>query len=546
MKITNIFILCSFFSISLFAADNEQRIKAEIKEATVYLNAAKLSITCQATIPAGPSVVIIENLPNGINQESIQLNAKGDFVILSVNYGNNYLKELKRTRQAEKLNDSLDVLNDKLEILNGKTIVLQKEEEMILKNQSLSGNNVGFKVEDLAKLADFYRKSLGQINEEKIVLKKQIKELDKKIYSISSQITEVNQGANTPSGEIRVSVTSKTAVQASLSCDFLVYNAGWEPLYDIRAKNTSSPVQVNFKAKVFQNSGMEWKNVKLTLSTTNPTISGNKPILNPWYLDIYQRPVYRSSNSQGWGGSDGKKMKLAESEMDRPQLTMEESQFASEQASSSADYTAVAQTALSVEYEISIPYTIPSSGKQEVVDIQNYTVNAFYQYGCVPKLDTDAFLMAGLTGWEKLSLLPGNSNIYFESSYVGQAYIDPQNTSDTLFISLGRDKKIVVKRETVKDFTSKKVIGTNKKDEYGYEIIIRNTKQEAIDLEIEEQMPISQNSDIVVEMMDKSEAKYDIETGKLTWKLKVNASETKKIRFRFSVKYPKNKQVSGL
>ena len=540
MKFTKFLIISLFFRISLFAADDEQRIKAEIKEATVYLNAAKLTITCQATIPAGPSVVIIENLPNGINQESIQLNAKGDFVILSVKYGSNYLKELKRTRQAEKLNDSLDILNDKMEILNGKTIVLQKEEEMILKNQSLSGNNVGFKVEDLAKLADFYRKSLGSINEEKIVLKKQIKELDKKIYFVSSQISEINQGANTPSGEIRVSVTSKTAVQASLSCDFLVYNAGWEPLYDIRAKNASSPVHLNFKAKVFQNSGMEWKNVKLTLSTTNPTISGNKPVLYPWYLDIYQKPVYLRSSM--------KKEEMKAMSAPAPAMDVQGDLAAEEVvAQSSADFTSVAQTALAVEYEISIPYTIPSSGKQEVVEIQNYTVDAFYQHSCVPKLDNDAFLLAGLKGWEKLSLLPGTSNIYFENSYVGQAYINPQeNTSDTLFISLGRDKKIVVKRTNVKDFTSKKVIGTNKKDEYGYELSIRNTKPEAVEIEVEDQVPLSKTSEIEVELLEKSDAKYDTETGKLTWLLKLNPSETKKLRLKFSVKYPKNKQVSGL
>ncbi|HAR19095.1 MAG TPA: mucoidy inhibitor-like protein, partial [Cytophagales bacterium] len=215
-------------------------------------------------------------------------------------------------------------------------------------------------------------------------------------------------------------------------------------------------------------------------------------------------------------------------------------------ATSSASHTTLTQTTLSAEYEISIPYTIPSSGRQEVVEIQQYSLSAFYQHSTVPKVDNDAFLLAGLTGWDKLNLLPGNSNIYFENTYVGQAYIDPQNTSDTLYVSLGRDKKVVVKRENVKDFTSKKTLGTFKKDEYAYEIVIRNGKSESIFIELEDQLPISKNSDIEVEVLDKGEGNYNSEFGKLLWKLKINPSETKKLRFRFSVKYPKNKQIMGL
>ena len=165
----------------------------------------------------------------------------------------------------------------------------------------------------------------------------------------------------------------------------------------------------------------------------------------------------------------------------------------------------------------------------------------------MPKLDKDAFLLAGLKGWESLNLLPGTSNVYFEGAYVGQTVLDPaSNTSDTLYVSLGRDKRIIVKRETVRDFTSKKVIGLNRKEEYGYEINLRNTKTEAIDIDVEDQIPLSRNSDIEVELIDKGDANYDVESGKLLWKLKIGPSETKKLRFRFSVKYPKNKQVSGL
>jgi uncharacterized protein (TIGR02231 family) len=310
----------------------------------------------------------------------------------------------------------------------------------------------------------------------------------------------------------------------------MVFNAGWEPLYDIKAKNTNSAIQLIFKAKVYQNTGIDWKNVKLKLSTINPLLGGNKPELSPWYLDFHQPvPLYNF------------KAKTMASPAGEPILESEDMA-----AASSATYTAMNQTTLSAEYEISIPYTIPSSGRQEVVEIQQHSLPAFYQHSTVPKVDNDAFLLAGLTGWDKLNLLPGNSNIYFENTYVGQSFIDPQKTSDTLYVSLGRDKKVVVKRENIKDFTSKKVLGSFRKDEYAYEITIRNGKSESIFIELEDQLPISKNSDIEVEVLDKGEGNYQAEFGKLLWKLKLNPSETKKLRFRFSVKYPKNKQIMGL
>ncbi|HAR19966.1 MAG TPA: mucoidy inhibitor-like protein, partial [Cytophagales bacterium] len=290
-KFSIIIILLSLLS-DTWATEQEIRVKAELKEANVYLTSAKLSVTAEALIVPGANTVVLENLPNNLNPETIQLNAKGDFVILGVQFANNYLKEMKKNQQAEKLTDSLERLSDKMEILNGKGLVLEKEETMISSNNALSGTETGFKVDELVKLADFYRKRLGQITEEKIKLKQQKKELQKQIDKVSAQLNELNQPSNAASGELRINVSSKNTVSASFNCEFMVFNAGWEPLYDIKAKNTNSPIQLIFKAKVYQNTGMDWKNVKLKLSTTNPLLGGDKPELSPWYLDFYTPPLY--------------------------------------------------------------------------------------------------------------------------------------------------------------------------------------------------------------------------------------------------------------
>ncbi len=206
----------------------------------------------------------------------------------------------------------------------------------------------------------------------------------------------------------------------------------------------------------------------------------------------------------------------------------------------------VTERQINVEFEIDIPYSIPSDGKEQLVSMDEYELPAGYTYFVIPKLDKDAFLVADVTGWETVNLLPGTANIFFEGNYVGQTTLNPNETGDTLRVSFGRDNKVVVKREQLKDFTSKKFIATNKKVTYAYEITVRNTKQQAIKVEVQDQVPVSNNSGISVEVEEMSGAVYDSEKGKLTWKYDINPAETKTMRFIFSAKYPKGKTVAGL
>jgi uncharacterized protein (TIGR02231 family) len=215
-------------------------------------------------------------------------------------------------------------------------------------------------------------------------------------------------------------------------------------------------------------------------------------------------------------------------------------------AGKASDYTTVSESAVTVEYEISIPYNIASDNKPHSVSVQTLSIPAAYRYYCAPKLDPDAFLLAKITGWDKYNLLNGNLNIFFDGTFVGTSYLDTRTTSDTLDVSLGRDKNVVVKRTLLKDFSDKKIIGLNKKETRAYEISIRNKKKAEIEIDIEDQMPLTTSNEIEIEALETSGAKYNKETGLLSWNMKVATGDEKKFRFSFSVKYPKDKSLSNL
>jgi uncharacterized protein (TIGR02231 family) len=416
--------------------------------------------------------------------------------------------------------------------------ILNKEEGMLMSNQKIGGANQNLSVMELKAMADFYRSRLSEIVSSRMKEDDKIKKLNERVSKLQQQFNTQNDMYQRNTSEIVVSVSSDVSTNAELEVDYVVSNAGWTPEYDIRAINTKSPMQLNYKANVFQSTGEEWQNVKLRLSTANPNQSGLKPELVAWYLDFYQ-PYSYSQRSY--------KDKAVMAPMAAPKAADEKmSEMTMPTAPTVAEYVTTIQTSLNTEFDIALPYSVSSANKPTLVDIRNYELKATYSYSTAPKLDNDAFLLAKATGWEELSLLPGDANIFFEGTFTGKSFIDPNNIKDTLALSLGRDKRIVVKREKLKELTSRKFIGTNQRESYAWEISVRNTKSEPVKVSVEDQIPVSQNTQIEVTAIDLANAAYNKDTGKLLWELKLQPNETKKIVFKYEVKYPKDKQVNGL
>jgi uncharacterized protein (TIGR02231 family) len=533
-------LLSIAFSISalLAAAQSEKQVESKISGVTVFLNKAQVTRLVKTRLEAGKTTLIVNGLTSQIDAESIQVSGKGGFVILGISHQQNYLTDLNMPKSLRLMKDSLEVLQKQVVLEQSHKDILGKEEQMLLANQKIGGANQNLSVAELKAMADFYRARLNDIVSSSLRQDDKVKKLNEKINRISNQINNQNELYNQNTSEILVSVLADNATAAELQVDYVVPNAGWYPVYDLRAIDTKSPVQLNYKATVFQSTGEEWKNVKLKLSTANPNQGGQKPELSSWYLDFYQPVAYEYERKK----SKNLAMSRAATFDDKVELAA----MVAPAAETVANYVSTIQTTLNTEFDIALTYTVLSASKPTVVDIRKYEMKADYIYSVAPKLDNEAFLLARATGWEEFNLLPGEANIFFEGTFVGKSFVDPNNTKDTLSISLGRDKRVVVKREKLKDLTSRSFMGSNKKESYAYEISIRNTKSEAVKLIVEDQVPVSQNTQIEVTVSDVGGAKYNKTTGKLVWDIELKPSESRKLVYKFEVKYPKDKQVTGL
>lgn len=528
-----------FFSFLITFGQTEKPIDSKITNVTVFLNKAQVTREVKTRIEAGKMDLILSGLTSQLDPSSIQVAGKGSFLILGIRHQQNYLNEFNVPVKLKALKDSLIYYQRNLSLEQSQKEILNKEEQMLLSNQKIGGTNQNLTVAELRAMADFYRSRLGEIVNSRMKQDEKVKSINEHILRLQRQINSENELYSKNTSEIVISVSANSATAATLEVNYVVANAGWYPIYDLRAINTKSPIQLNYKANVFQRTGEEWKNVNLILSTANPNQSGLKPELYPWYLDFYNPVAYKQYNNKALGRG-------MRSEAPSEDMAFEMEIAEAAPAQSMAELVSRVQTSLNTEFIIALPYTVASSSKPTLVDIQSNEVKAKYSYSVVPKLDADAFLIAKATGWEEYSLLPGEANIFFEGTFVGKTFIDPNAIGDTLSVSLGRDKRIVVKREELKDLTSKKFIGSNVREEHSWEISVRNTKAEPVTITVEDQLPVTKNKDIEVTSLDNGGAKFEPVSGKLIWKLTLQPNETKKVTYRYEVKYPKDKQISGL
>lgn len=523
--------------------------KATIEHITVFLSGAEIENTAKLTLPQGESEVLFTNIAGNIVQQSISVGVGNGVIVQSATAQNDYLVSNNLSPKAQGIKDSIDFLSQQNESLTDKKSVLNEQLAVIKENRKVSGLNTGLSVLELQKLLDLINAKMNGLLEEGHALDRKINKTNERLALLNKQLDEERRKDFQPGGQLLVKFYSSVATMANVTISYVTPNASWTPSYDLRVDKINTPVKLIYKANIVQNSGVKWDNVKLSLSTGNPNEGAEAPLMNPWYLSFYQpQPQYGYMNKKSVANAPLSALRIGGAREDGTAYVIDGQQVGGKVAdeASIGNHVQIDNSGINTTFDIDLNYTIPSDGQEHLVAVKDYELPATYRYFVAPKLDRDAFLQARVTNWEDLNLMPASTNIFYEGAYVGQGYIDMRNVKDTLNLSLGRDKKIIVRRENDKNYRSVKTIGTNIRRSYGYTIEVRNTKKENIDLVVLEQFPISNDKDIVIEDKEASGAKINEETGAVQWDLSLKGSELKTLKLNYSVKYPKDKSIGNL
>lgn len=539
-------------------ASSEKNIKSKIENVTVFTQGAQIYRSSLVNMNSGITTLIFEGLESTIDPRSIQASGFGNFVIMDVQHSIKYpepkeidlTKNPKNLKQIKMLQDSLVMIDFDIEEITSKMAALNIEKNTLLNNRIIKGETKKDTLNLVKDALAFLREKLNNINSELLKLKKEeyrvnVKKQRMQTDLLALQTYNVNTGdivKDETNYRVIITVSADVATNGTMNINYMLQDAGWTPSYDLRAKAAGGNMQLTYKAQVYQNTGIDWNDVKLTLSTASPNQSNVKPVLNTWWLNYYNPYAYNKKIKRSEYEKDASKISTAENVAGSYALSMPEAEI----AQTMADYTVAEENITTVEYDIKLAYNIPCDGKTHFVAVQTKEIPAHYIHFAAPKMDKDAFLVAKITDWDELNLAAGSANIYFDGTFVGESYIDPTNLSDTLDLTLGRDKNMVVTRVKQKDKTKEKLIGEDKVKTVTYEITIRNTKSSSSNFNLQDQIPVSQTKDIVVTLAEASGGELDEASGIVNWKFNLKAKETKKVTISYTVKFPKDKALAGL
>ena len=252
---------------------------SKVERVKVYLQGAEVYRSVRTEIPKGISELVIGHLSTGINPASIQVASSNNVAVLSATYRTDFLKPEEWTGKIKTWQDSVKVLSVEINRLETKKNVLEKEAELFLNNRSIAGQQQGVTAAELQKVADLFRLRMNQIREEHFDLVRKMSAMQEAQQRLQRQIQEYSGGQGQQSGEIVLQLASENAVSSMIEFTYLVNDAGWSALYDLRAENVSQPVQIVSKAQVYQRSGEAWNQVPLILSTGTPISNSNLPVL---------------------------------------------------------------------------------------------------------------------------------------------------------------------------------------------------------------------------------------------------------------------------
>lgn len=556
--------LLILFPILTFAQNiQEQVLKTEIKRVKLFLTAGEMTHETPVKLTKGRNKIIFSGISAFADPRTIQFTGAGTFRLVSISTEMDFLAAEQWNPRIKILADSLEQLKDRHQLNVDLLSSYQAELGILNTNKDLKGQNT-LTIDQIKAAGEYYRTRTFEINKTITKIRKEQEVISIKINDSRFLLTELNYTENQRSNQVIVLIDVDNNTDISGVLKYLVSDCGWAATYDLSAADLNQPINLKYKAQVYNNTGNDWKNVALTLSTSDPLLSAASPVLNPFYLrygeqadyskksyvqPIQQKTEFRNDvmNEINMANQRAYDNYVLDQKVSENGDVFQSNRDGSKNEGKKVSTVAMKQIEISdlnVEFVIGNPFSCPTDAKPYIVEIKEINMPATFTHVSIPKLDQGSFLLANIVGWQDLDLIPGPTNVYFAGNYVGVSEINTNNVDDTLSLSFGRDSKIQVLRKLKSEMSMKKVSGSTKKDTYFYDIQIRNNRSVPVKINVFDQIPLSTSSEITVTVETIGTGKKNDLTGEVSYFITLQPGETINLELGYSVKYPKNAKIS--
>lgn len=533
----------------------------QISAVTVFGDRAEVTRSAKVELKPGSQQVRFKGIPEALFRDSLQLKTAGPLILQDIRLDTVYLDEVADAT-ARKLHDEMELLLGQRREVSLATARIDKQAkalESIWSGLTSRGEGVA-PVMDPAQwsvMLDFQSKRLAELDEKRLALEMRASELSRQISELQEKINQYQASGKRTRTDVIAVLESQSAGEFPLALTYQTRGARWAPNYQIRADSKDDTVQVSYRAEVVQNTGEDWSDVALSLSTAQPHIEGQAPELEPWWVSFYQPSVKRSRAYSI----------MMEEAPARPMEGQVEMNYAGVDSLSSADLAKFDRDSLSTAinrlpsisegvtattFQVPAKISVPASSDPVICTLLQFQSQAEFRHTAVPKLSSHVYLKAEIENETDGQLLPGPANIFIDGNYVGQAAFKLVAPGEEFWVDLGVDPAVTVERKQLEgEEGDVGMFSGDKRVVRNFEFVIKNNRRQPVELALWDQLPMTNSDDIEIELLM---PKISSEGGKITmndekaieWLLELRPGEERKMPFRYAVQYPKDKLVSGL
>jgi uncharacterized protein (TIGR02231 family) len=528
---------------------DQRRLQAtpRITAVTVYADRAMTRRSATLPLQPGSYLVSFDNLPPLIQDESVRVDGKGTAGVTIVGLEvRRVFQEQSGDKRVKEIDEEIRGLERQSGGLDAKKAGISSQKAFLDSIRVAWGDRISKELAigrptsaELLEASTFVGTGVTRAEEQTRDLDTDKRTIKDKIDALRRQRDEIG-GAHrkeTKSVEVSLEVTREGSFTMDLTA--VTARAGWEPSYDVRLAADGTTAGLTFRALVRQQTGEDWNDVDLTLSTARPSAGGAPPELYPWRVSFFrpQAPMpapapapYRAMMAKGAMKSEDKAIVMEQAEAAPAEF--QTSEISSEQTS--------------VSFHIPRSVDIPSDNSQHgsVVAMEQLPVSM--EFLAVPKLSPFVYLRSEIVNRASYPLLPGRINIFTGNTFTGSSNLKKVAAGEKFDLFFGTDDQISVKREELKQHREAGLFGRNRMS-YRYRIEVSNFRGESQTVTVRDQLPVAGDAEIKVSLDEPSIKPDEIrDDGRLTWKLPMKAGEKREITFGIVVEYPKDREITGL
>jgi uncharacterized protein (TIGR02231 family) len=529
------------------------QLDSQIYSVTVFSDRALIERTAKVSLTSGEHSLVFGGLPVGLDTNSIQVGGGQKCILLEIKSKDVNLNEIP-DEQKKELHHEIEQLEYQIEELNDKVEIFRQEKDLLQKLTELSSETpkkglfpllVPDKVNEILS---FYSGKMNQIDQDLRQNNRELVKLNEQINKLKQQANQYNKKALKTEKQVEIKLFAEEEAEHFLILSYVVMNASWRPIYDLRLNSEEKKFVVGYNAVITQKTGEKWENVKLKLSTARPNISATQPQLSTWFINVFypSPPSPKMKKELSYRSAMPMSMKsMSVSDESEEYLAAEESPMPVVEAQ-------IESGASAVSFTIPGTHSVNDNNEEHKVSISNLTFDAILDYNAVPKFSTFAYLTATSTNNSEFPMLAGDANIFLDNNFVTNSYIKLVAPNQEFKISLGIDESVQIDYKLVNKFSKDEGLFSKKnKIVYEYKTEIKNNKKIECLIKVKDQIPVSQNQEIKIELLD---PKYKEDTanlkktddGIIEWNHKINPGEKVVIGLKFSVEYPREIEVTGL